>query len=244
MQNVMLLMSYAGTNYHGWQKQPGQRTVQGVLEDCLKTIIKEFEKMKAAGRTDAGTHALGQVVNFHTSSGLAPEVIARGLNRLLPRDIVIRKATAVPEDFHARYSARSKLYLYVILNQPYPSPFYIDYSWHLPYQLNINHMKTAAQFLLGHHDFSSFRAASCNARTTTRTLVRLEIENRQGFILFWIEANAFLQHMVRNIVGTLVEVGRGRYPPEYLEELILAKDRTKAGPTAPAHGLFLYRVYY
>lgn len=240
----MLRVSYDGTNYHGWQIQPGQRTVQGVLENCLARLTGGFEKLIASGRTDAGAHALDQVVNFYTSSSLTPAIIGRALNSLLPRDIVVREAISASEGFHARYSAKSKLYLYLILNRPYPSPFYSRYSWYISYPLDINKMEEAASFLRGTHDFSSFRAASCNARTSIRHLYRLELERRDSFLLFWVEANAFLQHMVRNIVGTLVEVGRKKYEPEYVEEVLRAKDRTKAGPTAPAQGLFLYRVDY
>lgn len=170
--------------------------------------------------------------------------MARALNSLLPGDIVVREASSASEGFHARYSAKSKLYLYLILNRSYPSPFYSRYSWHISYPLDINKIDRAANYLRGAYDFSSFRAASCNAKTTIRHLSRLELEVRYSFLLFWVEANAFLQHMVRNIVGTLVEVGRGKYEPGYVREVLLARDRTKAGPTAPAQGLFLYHVNY
>jgi len=241
---MTLRLSYDGTNYHGWQRQPGQRTVQGVLENCLARVTGGFEKLIASSRTDAGAHALDQVVNFYTLSHLTPMTMARALNSLLPRDIVVREASLASEGFHARYSAKSKLYLYLILNRPYLSPFYSRYSWHISYPLDMNKIARAANFLRGRHDFSSFRAASCNAKTTIRHISRLELEERDSFLLFWIGANAFLQHMVRNIVGTLVEVGRGRHAPEYMEEVLLARDRTKAGPTAPAQGLFLYHVDY
>jgi tRNA pseudouridine38-40 synthase len=244
MQNVILHLSYDGTNYHGWQKQPGQKTVQGVIEDCLVKITGGIEKLTASARTDAGVHALDQVVNFYTSSRLTPSTMVRALNSLLSRDIVIREASWASEKFHARYSARSKLYLYLILARPYPSPFHSRYSWYLSYPLEVKKIKKAANFLIGTHDFSSFRAASCNAKTSIRHLSRLELEERGSFLLFWVEANAFLQHMVRNIIGTLVEVGRGKYEPEYVEEILVIKDRTKAGPTAPAQGLFLYKVTY
>jgi len=243
-RNIMLSLSYDGTNYHGWQKQPQLRTIQGILEECLLKMVTDFDKLRAAGRTDAGVHALGQVVNFHSTTKLPPESIVRGLNSLLPKDIVVNGARIVADDFHARYSAKSKTYLYLILNRVNPSPFYTHYAWHYPYPLDLDCMREAAGSLEGTHDFASFRAASCNARTTIRHLMRLEIERRGDLILFWLEANAFLQHMARNMVGTLVEIGRGKYGPEFIPELLEKRDRTQAGPTAPAQGLFLYKVRY
>lgn len=264
--NVRLLLEYDGTNFHGWQRQAGLPTIQGTLEEALARITKQPVTLFGAGRTDAGVHAAGQVANFRSSLKLTESSWVRAINSLLPPDIVIRSAGYVPPEFHARYSAKSKVYQYSILTSELPSPFLRNYVWHIKKPLNIPSMQEASGYLIGTHDFSSFRASECSAKSAVRTLDRLEIVHippaeiaGQGsacivplnrmpcnatMILFTLEARSYLQHMVRNIVGTLNDVGRGRLKPSDVREIIEKKDRRYAGPIAPPQGLFLFSVRY
>ncbi|RLB05929.1 MAG: tRNA pseudouridine(38-40) synthase TruA [Deltaproteobacteria bacterium] len=245
MRNVKLTIEYDGTAYHGWQIQPGLRTIQGVMKEKIAQITQEEVNLIGAGRTDAGVHALGQVANFRTSSKINPFSLQRGLNSLLPPDIVIRDVQEAEEGFHARFSARSKVYEYHILNQPYPSAIWRNFAWFVPFELDLSSMRRCAEILIGTHDFSSFRAAGDESRHSIREVLRLEIERRgDSLIVVAIEANAFLREMVRSIVGTLVDVGRGKTSPTEFEEIFRARDRRLAGMTAPAHGLFLKEVKY
>lgn len=244
LRNLRLIIEYDGTNYHGWQRQKEALTIQGEIEDTIHSISGERVKLVSSGRTDAGVHALGQVANFHTKSSLDAISWQRALNSLLPQDISIKKADFVPLEFHSRYSAKSKVYRYVILNQLLPSVFYKDYAWHIPYPLNLRRMRKGMRYLLGTHDFSSFQASSYIVKNPVRTIRYIEMEKRMNFITIIIEADGFLHHMVRNIVGTLVEVGRGKIGPEEVKRILVLKDRRKAGPTAPPHGLYLVEVRY
>lgn len=244
MKNLKLIIEYEGTNYHGWQRQKGALTIQGVIEDAIYAVSKERVKLISSGRTDAGVHALGQIANFHTESSLDAISWQRALNSLLPQDIVIKKTDFVPLDFHSRYSANGKVYRYVILNSPLPSVFYRNYAWHIQYPLNLRKMRKGMRYLKGTHDFSSFRAASSTSKNPIKTIKYIEMEKRMNFITIIIEADGFLHHMVRNIVGTLVEVGRGKIEPEEVKRILVLKDRRKAGPTAPPHGLYLVEVKY
>jgi tRNA pseudouridine38-40 synthase len=201
-------------------------------------------RLHASGRTDAGVHALGQVAHFDTASTIALPALLRGLNSLLPADIVVQEATAVPADFHARYSAQHKTYAYLVHNQSRPSAFFAPYSWHVPQLLDVAAMRTAAQVLLGRHDFSAFRAAACTAQSPVRCLLRLAVKQRAARIFFILCADGFLHHMVRNIVGTLVDMGRGRLAAQAMDTILAARQRQQAGPTAPPQGLFLVRVSY
>jgi len=243
-RRLKLLLEYTGTHYHGWQLQPDARTIQGTLEACLARITNGPVRLHAAGRTDAGVHALGQVAHFDTASTIALAALVRGANSLLPEDIVVRQATEVPADFHARYAARRKTYAYVVHNHPIPSAFRAPYAWHVPQGLDLPAMRAAASVLVGHHDFSAFRAAACTARSPWRWLCRLRITRHAERLIFVLCADGFLQHMVRNIVGTLVAIGRGQIAPEAMPTILHAGQRQHAGPTAPAHGLFLVRVVY
>lgn len=245
MRNIKLVIEYDGTKYHGWQIQPNAVSIQETIEDRLKKIIQEEIRLIAAGRTDAGVHAIEQVANFSTESRLDINNIQRGLNSMLPPDIAVKEISEAEQDFHARYSAKSKIYRYVILNQRFPSPLYHNFSWFIPFKLDIKEMKKAVQCLIGKHDFSSFKASRCNSNNPIREVYSISLDrDSKGFIIFEIEATAFLKQMVRNIVGTLADVGKGKIGVSEFEEILKAKDRKKAGITAPPQGLFLVKIKY
>ena len=245
-RNIKLTIEYDGTNYHGWQSQAGSGnpTIQDTLEQALKTLTKADCKTCSSGRTDAGVHAFGHVANFKTGSSIPAEAWAPALNHLLPGDIRVLVSAEAPEDFHARYSALSKVYKYRILNKRAPTALYRNYAWHINTPLNLKKMRLAASCLPGKHDFSTFRSSGCGAKTPVRTLKRAEIGKRGDFIEIWLEADSFLQYMVRNITGTLVEVGLGRFSPDEVEQMLKSCDRTLAGRTAPPQGLYLVEVHY
>jgi len=243
-RRLKLLLEYNGTRYRGWQIQPNVATVQGTLEACLARLTNGPVRLHAAGRTDAGVHALGQVVHFDTASTIALPALVRGANSLLPSDIVVRQAEDVPMDFHARYSARRKTYAYIVHNHSVPSALRAPYAWHVPQALMLPAMRAAARVLLGHHDFSAFRAASCTARHPWRCLLGLRIVRHAERLVFVLNADGFLQHMARTIVGTLIAIGRAQLPADAMATILHSGQRQSAGPTAPAHGLFLVRVVY
>ena len=242
--NIKITVEYDGTHYHGWQIQSRGETIQAVLEKAVSTFLKTPTRITGSGRTDAGVHALGQVANFFSADIDNPHRIRRALNALTPDNIAIREVEIVPDSFDARRDGRSRMYEYHILNRPTASPFYRHRAWHLHDSLDLEAMRQAIPCLLGEHDFSSFQAAACDAEHAVRKVYRTSLEQRGELLVYTIEATAFLRHMVRNIVGTLVEVGRGLRPAESFNELLAARDRTKAGPTAPPHGLFLVEVKY
>ncbi|MCX7792888.1 MAG: tRNA pseudouridine(38-40) synthase TruA [Thermodesulfovibrionales bacterium] len=255
MRKIRLLIEYRGTNYHGWQKQKGKITIQSAIEERLNRITGEEIKLIGAGRTDAGVHALGQVAVFKTESRHHPEVFKRALNSLLPPDIRIIDSSEVSLDFHPRFSARAKSYIYLIYLEKKPPVFLADLCWAIPHELDLKAIRSASQRITGRHDFSGFRAAGCGARTTIRTISELSIEEQDEvsiagikikgkLIVFQITGDAFLRYMVRNIVGTLLEIGRGKRDISSIEEILLRGDRRLAGITAPARGLFLKEVYY
>jgi tRNA pseudouridine38-40 synthase len=245
MRNIRLLIEYNGSNYQGWQVQLKGLTIQGMIEEKLTLITGEVIHLIGSGRTDSGVHAFGQVANFKTKSKLDVHSVQRALNSLLPPDIVIQRAEEVEEDFHARRESKSKVYEYRILNQDIRSAFRHEYAWHIPQKLDLEEMRKATQILIGEHDFSSFRSVGSPTRTTIRRIIRTEWKrDREGLIRFEIEANGFLKQMVRALVGTLVEVGRGKIDSEEFQKILDSKNRREAGPTAPAHGLFLKEVKY
>lgn len=255
MRHIKVLLEYDGTNYHGWQSQVSGGTIQDTVREKISGILGEEVKLTSASRTDAGVHALGQVAVFGTESRLTPGVIKRALNAKLPPDIRILEAEETIRDFHPRYDAVRKSYFYIISNSRERSAFLARYFWNTGQMLDLERMKHGASFLTGTHDFSAFRGSGCGAKTTVRTVHILEITGFQNmdfmtaqfrgrFIRIRIEANAFLRHMVRNIVGTLVQAGRGEIAAEECRTILESCDRTKAGPTAPAQGLFLEEVIY
>ena len=244
IRNIKLTLEYDGENYHGWQRQPRAITIQGVIEEALAKILQEKANLIGAGRTDAGVHARGQVANFKTKSNIPLKNLKAALNSLLPGDIVVRHAASVADDFHARYQAKSKLYCYTILNAPLPSPFSRKYTYFFPHPLDMAVMKKAAKFLVGRHDFSSFRGAGMSRGNHIRKVKRLRLLAEKELIRLDIEADGFLYNMVRIVAGTLLEAGRGKIAAGEVGEILRAKDRRQAGPTLPARGLCLLKVQY
>jgi tRNA pseudouridine38-40 synthase len=244
MPTFKITLEYDGTHYHGWQVQPNQPTIQGTIEAAIRQVAQHDVDVIGAGRTDAGVHALGQVAHLATTARLTAEEWHRALNGLLPPDIAVLAVEQVPETFHARFSAKSKLYRYQILTRVHRSALSRSKILHHPYPLDLESMQEAARALVGTHDFSSFQGSPTDTDSPVCTITRLTIEWFGDEVRFEVEANRFLKQMVRNIVGTLLEVGRGKLKAGDLGEILAAKDRTKAGPTAPAHGLYLVRVDY
>jgi tRNA pseudouridine38-40 synthase len=242
--NIKVTIEYDGTNYHGWQTQPSGETIQSVLERAVSTFLRQPTRITGAGRTDAGVHALGQVANFFCARAFDRHRIQRALNALTPADITIKEVEMVPDSFDARRDGRSRVYEYRILNRPAPSPFYLTTALHVHDSLDVAAMREAIRCLEGEHDFSAFQAAGCDASHAVRKVYRTSLDRPGELLVFTVEATAFLRHMVRNVVGTFIEVGRGLRSPQSFAELLEARDRTKAGPTAPAHGLFLVEVKY
>ncbi|KUJ71819.1 tRNA pseudouridine(38-40) synthase TruA [Thiomicrospira sp. WB1] len=243
-QRIALGVEYAGTRYCGWQYQPHCDSVQGQLMDALAFIANEPVEMACAGRTDTGVHALGQVAHFDTRAERPNKAWVQGVNTRLPSDIRVTWAKLMPAEFHARFSAEARAYRYVILNQPVASAHWADrVTWERA-PLNEVFMHQAGQLLLGERDFSSFRAAGCQASHARRQVQALSVRREGPFVLIDIRANAFLHHMVRNIVGTLLEIGRKERPIDWVSELLALRDRTKAAKTAPATGLYFVNAYY
>jgi tRNA pseudouridine38-40 synthase len=244
-RQIRLVVEYDGTSLCGWQRQANGPTVQGHLEEALGKLLTHEVSVLGASRTDAGVHARGQVASFRTARQIPLHGIRRGLNSMLPRQIAIRDAAEVPDDFHPRFSATGKHYRYTILVRPDRSPRWRDRAWHQSEPLSIEAMVAAAAPLLGEHDFAAFRAAGCSARTTTRRIEAIELSAPDPDLIFIdVRGNAFLRNMVRILVGTLVEVGAGDRPPGQVAEILASRDRTRAGITAPAPGLELMEVQY
>lgn len=245
MRNIRLILSYDGTDFSGWQTQPGFRTVQETLERAIAALTGEERiRVNASGRTDAGVHAVGQVVNFHTNSLHSPEVFVRAINARLPADVVARDAAEMPEAFDANRDAKRKLYRYVIHDGPMHDPFLRRYAMQSRHPLDAAAMRRAAEPLKGRHDFHSFETEWPNRLSSVRTITHLSINRFGEYIWLDVEADGFLYNMVRAIAGTLVNVGRGYWSESKVAEILRAEDRTQAGPTAPAQGLFLMRVTY
>lgn len=255
MKHIKLTLQYDGTDYSGWQVQKKERTIQQIIEDAIYTVTGERLRITGAARTDAGVHAFAQIAAFKTQSNLEPRVFLRAINANIPHDIRVINTEGCSEDFHPRYSAKNKTYSYRISHKGAYAVFLRRYSWQIPYQLNSDSMREAAGCLIGTHDFSCFRASGCSSKNPVRTIFKIEISEFSSveFINFKfnvplikisIQADAFLMHMVRNIVGTLVEIGRGKQPVSYTKEVLGLKDRRFSGPTAPAQGLFLEEIVY
>ncbi len=244
-KNIKLSVSYDGSQYHGWQRQDNGMTVQEMVEEKLRTMIGSEVRLIASGRTDAGVHALHQTCNFRTFTSIPPESLRKGLNALLPGDIFIKDAQYVPLDFHSRYHCKSKMYEYRILNREEPDIFLRGYVWQIRRPLNIGAILPCMDFLTGTRDFSSFRSTGSGNTNPVRTVLLAEIAVEKGDLLvFRIKANGFLRHMVRNIVGTLVDVGLEKTTPAQFKEILDSLNRQLAGIKAPPRGLFLVEVNY
>jgi tRNA pseudouridine38-40 synthase len=239
-----LTLEYDGTNYNGWQLQKHAVTIQGTLEAALSRICNAAIRVQVAGRTDAGVHALGQVASFKTEKLIDCYTLQRALNSLLSPDIAIKQIEEVAENFSPRFDALSRIYRYQIWNHRWPSAIWARYSWHVLYPLNIAAMQQAAALLIGEHDFSSFQGADWIEHNPRRTILRSEVRHDGEFLVYDVEGRSFLRHMVRNIVGTLVGVGRGALSIEEFAAIFAARDRRRAGVNAPPQGLFLVAVTY
>lgn len=244
MKRIKLVVSYDGTNYHGWQIQPNVVTVEGVVNEALSRLLKEDIAVIGASRTDAGVHAYGNVAVFDTERRIPAEKIALALNTYLPPDIRIQSSCQVPDDFHPRHCDSIKTYEYHILNSKIPIPTERLYSYHYYWKLDLENMQKAAQYFVGEHDFKSFCSAKTQVLETVRTIYGLDIWREQDMIKLRISGNGFLYNMVRIITGTLLQVGTGYYKPEDIKEMIAKKDRTVAGACAPANGLRLVGIEY
>lgn len=244
-RNIKLTLAYDGGAYHGFQRQENAVTVQAVLERELVRLFGSFAKFAASGRTDTGVHARGQVVSFHTTGTIPVERVVRALNSLLPPDIVAIEAEEMPLTFHARCSARSKLYLYTIQQGDIPDPFTRKYAWYVRQPLDVAAMNAGLAHVCGTHDFTAFQAVGSAIRNPVRTLYKAHCLQKSADRLefaFW--GNGFLYHMVRNLVGTAVDIGRGKRAPEDIQRILANKDRHQAGATAPPQGLYLQKVCY
>jgi tRNA pseudouridine38-40 synthase len=239
-----ITLAYDGTDYQGWQVQPDQPTIQGRLEECLERTAGHPVSVVGAGRTDAGVHALAQVAHFQLNPSIPTDGLLRGMNSVLPEDIRVREVDLAPDGFHARYSARSKTYYYCLDRSPVALPFRSRFTHHYPYPLDLETMERASKYFVGRKDFAAFCAAASEVKTTERECTVSHLVEQGNELVYEISANGFLHHMVRNIVGTLLEVGRGKIEPEGIDRLFESRDRRLSGPTASARGLHLMHVDY
>jgi tRNA pseudouridine38-40 synthase len=243
-RNVRIVIEYDGTDFSGWQRQPRMRTVQACLEDAVREMTGETVRIQGSGRTDAGVHAEGQVASFPLQARIPEAGLLRGLNSILPSDIAILDVQEAPPGFDARFSARGKVYRYWIWNHLVRSPLHARTTWHCRSSLDLPAMRDAARALCGEHDFRAFRAADCERRTTVRVIRRLDLDRQGAVMTMEVEATAFLKNMVRILVGTLVDLGRGQIPVEAIARMLETGDRGAGGVTAPPQGLTLVRVLY
>ena len=243
MRNIKLVIHYDGTNYHGWASQPETATVQGTIEKAIEKLTGQPVKINGSSRTDAGVHALGQVANFQIDSAVPTENFLNALNNLLPEDTVIADVQDMSDNFDAISDTVEKQYDYLICTAPI-QPVLVRNQWHRPGQLNIEKMQHAAQRLIGKKDFKSFASAADQRESSVRTITLCQVEQKRDVIKISVAADGFLYNMVRNIVGTLVEIGRGRWEPEIIKDIFATKDRNAAGPIAPARGLCLMEIFY
>ncbi len=249
MPRYKIIVEYDGTELVGWQKQPGQRSVQGVLEEAIFKLTQEAVTLTASGRTDAGVHSYGQAVSFDLVKEFDTHSLRQGINfYMVEQPVSVLEAEKVVDDFSARFSARKRYYRYVILNRPSPTVIDRNRAWHIINPLNIDAMRQGAKHLEGKHDFSSFRASECQSKNPVKTLDPIHISEHYfefgNYIYIDVSALSFLHHMVRNITGTLVNVGMGKTAPDDIKSILEAKDRKAAGPTAPACGLYFIGVDY
>jgi tRNA pseudouridine38-40 synthase len=244
MRTFKVTLAYDGTQFAGWQLQAGPRTVQGVVEDALFPIDERRTIVHAAGRTDAGVHAAGQVISFSLSSPIAADALLRALNVRLPTDVRAMRVEEVAHDFHARFLARSKTYRYTIWNDAVAPPQVRHYAWHVAQTLDVRLMQAAAGVLVGEHDFAAFQAAGGDVMTTRRVLSLSRVTRNGSHVIYEVTGTGFLRHMVRNIVGTLADIGRGRRPVDDMRRVLESRHRAQASATAPPHGLSLEEVNY
>lgn len=245
IKNFKIIIEYDGTCYHGWQRQKNDRTVQQAIETTILSMTGQHVSLTGSGRTDAGVHAQAQVANFKCETNLGPQDLLGGLNSLTDEDIVITSCEQVAASFHARYDVKSKVYVYRILNRPIPAAIFRQYAWHVRKKLNLETMRAAINHLIGSHDFKAFEGAGSPRSHTTRCVYHASLtEEEDGYLAFEIEADGFLRFMARNIVGTLVDVGLGKVSADEFKKILDSRDRSRAGATAPAHGLFLMEVRY
>ena len=245
IQTFKLIIEYDGTGFSGWQRQPGKITVQGTLEKVLSRILNQAITLAGSGRTDAGVHALGQVASFCADTALPPQMLKKGVNSLMKLPIVLTACHRVPDTFHAQYSAVSKEYRYYILNRETPCAVGKNYVWHIHRSLDIDVMNQCCALICGTRDFKSFENAGSPRKSTVRTVSMARMDRLDGDrLVFRVCASGFLKNMVRNLMGTLVDAGLGKVTPAMFEQILSAKDRSLAGATAPAKGLFLKQVNY
>lgn len=243
-RTLRLLVEYDGTGFAGWQRQDQQRTIQGCLEEAFQKMLGQPVLVRGAGRTDAGVHALGQVASVELASRIPNLGFLRGLNTHLPPQIAVLDVADMPSGWNARHDARGKIYRYEVWNHPVRSPHHARWSWHVYDLLDSHSMRAATAVLLGEHDFRAFRSSDCDRLNTVRILRRFEVRRKGTLLTFEVEGTAFLRNMVRILVGTLVDVGRGKLTVAQVQALLENRDRKQAGVTAPAHGLTLVRVIY
>lgn len=243
-RNIKLVVAYDGTNFQGFQYQPDQRTVQGVMEELLSELFQERVKVIGAGRTDAGVHALGQVVNFHARCPIPKERLVVAMNSILPADVRVQRASFVHLKFHARFDAKSRVYRYTIHERGVENPLTSRYAWHVSERVDVGRMQEATQYLVGVHDFRTFCKGAEPVENTVREVKWIKCTRRESFLTITIEASSFLRQMARIIVASLLEVGKGANPPEWIKEILEACDRKVAPQAAPPQGLCLLRVRY
>lgn len=244
MRRIMLVVAYEGTHYHGWQLQPNGITIEGVLNEALGRLLGEEIVVIGASRTDAGVHSYGNVAVFDTNTRIPAEKLAYALNQRLPEDIVVQSSCEVAPDFHPRHCESRKTYEYRILNRKMPLPMRRRDTYFYYYDLDVERMQRAAELLTGEHDFKSFCATAAVVETTVRTIYELRVSREDDVIAICVTGSGFLYNMVRIIAGTLIEVGAGKRSPESIREILEARDRAAAGPTAPAHGLTMIGIEY
>ena len=244
LKNIKLIIEYDGSMYHGWQIQPNVMTIQGKIEQAIYNLTDEKVNLIGASRTDEGVHAVGQVANFFTNSSIPPEKFANAINHFLPSDIAVIKSQQVGGDFHSRYNSKGKKYRYVIYNRYHRSPIFAKRAYHVKHDIDIGIMKDAAKFLIGEHDFSSFRASGGSAKTSIRTIYGIDIKRDGNLVIIDVLGSGFLYNMVRIIVGTLVDISIRKSDACSMKKVLEAKNRKKAGKTAPSHGLYLMEISY
>jgi tRNA pseudouridine38-40 synthase len=245
MPKYKITIEYDGTGIYGWQRQAEGPSVQKFIEEAIEKFSKEKVNIYVAGRTDAGVHALGQVAHFELEEEYPEYIIQRSINHFLkPNKIIILECEKADSEFHARFSAQKRNYKYIIINRPMPSVLDVKRAWHIRQSLDVDKMQEAANYLVGMHDFTSFRAANCQAKSPVKQIDEIKIYKDGERIIFTLRAPSFLYHMVRNIVGSLQLVGLGQWKPEEIKTVLEAKDRSKAGVTAPPHGLYFTKVEY